>query len=237
MLRLLSSSLVVLWLGCGDDSAAVDAGGATTTDGGGSVDAAGRDAAGSDAGETVGGLAGYCAAASAYLGRCSAMLRECDRESLTQCTGTYSVERQEIIDARAECGFPDGCTDPEPYATRRCVYDATVDVMPTGAQHSLAQAFCAACGSAGPGECLEDFFFRAEPRDDGSVAVSGTGASYFDYNDTVVAAIASDCVPPAGTEGCHQMFYDCVRATVEAAQPASVGEACSIVGPGPTPSP
>lgn len=206
-------------------------GAAGSSDGGAGADSASL-ADGStptDAGPLV-GLEGFCTAAAARVSACAGSLGTCEREELAQCAETFDIERQEIIDARASRGFPAAC-DASSFETRRCVYDATVDVMPTAAQMSLADAICGACGPAGATPCHENFFYRAPPME-GSTGVSGTGASFFNFTDEFVAELAGDCVPPMGAASCRPMFYDCIARHVSAARPASVTAACMPVGPG-----
>lgn len=143
------------------------------------------------------------------------------------------VEREESVAARAGCGFPTDCTDGvSAFEQRLCRHRATESLAPTSAQSDLANSVCASC-QPDDATCLEDFFFRAEPRDDGSVGVSGIGASFFHLNDALIAQIQADCVPAVGADRCLPTFYACIDGLVDAAQPASVVTACSPIGPAP----
>jgi hypothetical protein len=224
----------ILAVSCSDDGtstaadASADVQGSDDADGGESGDVArSRDGA-----VTETALDRYCAAAATYASECRDELGVCSLATLEQCPGVYVLLRDEYVAAREVCGFPGACGPThESFEQRHCNWDQTRMVEPTALQTELAEAICFACGPTGERPCLQNFFFRAEPRE-GSVGASGTGASYFRFSDSFVERLLDRCVPPPGTDSCRQTFYDCLRAEQDVLEPASVTSACSAPAPG-----
>lgn len=188
-----------------------------------------------DAGDSDGGrdedsaLTRYCSSAAAYVDRCGAELDDCDRAVLVACSETSEVERDEFLEARAACGFPDECGELATYEERLCVYEATASVEPTAAQMALAEALCTRC-ERGP-DCLDNFFYRAPPSENGPGGISGIGASFLHLQDTLVEQLQRDCLPEMGAASCFQAFLTCLEETIEARWPESVTMACTMDDP------
>lgn len=229
-LLLISISFIFGLSACGDDDrGSTPRDGAVTVDG--SVD--GRVPDGGDATIATAALDRYCIAADAFVAQCGDTLDRCDRQTLTECREVATLEREEYIEARAECGFPDACGSAQTFDERLCVHQRTEAVQPTAMQMTLAQALCDNC-RPDDATCLDDFFFRAAPRNDGTVVVSGSGASYFRYSDRLVSEFLRVCVPEPGAAMCLQSFFTCIDTTIESTfQTSTVTAACA--GPGPDP--
>jgi hypothetical protein len=232
-----SGFIVVVLLGssgCGDDGGGTPSDGAgadTQTDGDGdSVGGAEetQDASTDATGSGTGGatpLNGFCDAAPAYLEGCGEELDWCERAVLEACEDTFAIERDELLEARATCGFPSTCVAFDPYEQQLCVYENTQDMAPTPAQLALADDLCASC-FPDDDACLDDFFFRFEPMD-GVFGVSGTGASYLGYVDGFVEQLADNCVPSPGTDSCVQVYLNCLESEVMQTWPAATVDACN----------
>lgn len=181
------------------------------------------DSSGSGGGSTT-LLDEVCEAASALLTTCGDMLDECDQGKLGACPEVFGHEREQMLEARAMCGFSMMCFGLTDFEQRLCIYQNTQDMEPTAAQTALAQLLCASC-FPNDGACLSDFFFRAEPME-GSAGVSGLGASYLELTDAFTEQLASQCVPQPGTPGCAQTYLDCREELLMQDWPASLVTAC-----------
>lgn len=189
-------------------------------------DAGAADATSADTGSA---LTRHCAEASAYLDRCAANISSfCARAELNACGMLAGIERPEVVEARASCGFPAECTTPPTFEMRLCVYQQTEDLEPTPLQRQLAGALCAAC-APGQAECLANHFFRTAPRDDGMEVTQGAGTAYLLLRDEVVQRLLDGCVPAVGASLCYASLYECVEASTV---PEDVRTACEPIGPG-----
>lgn len=186
-----------------------------------------------DGGTVTTVLDSYCASATELLESCSdsASFSPCETSTLENCHAVYGGEREEYITARSECGLPDNCGDLSDFEQSLCIFQKTENMTPTTNQEELAQVLCDSCGGDDVAGCLEGFFFRAEPRDDGSVGVSGQGTTYMHLDSTSTAMIADACAPQIGADRCWQQFFDCVREQIESDYPASHVDSCRPVGP------
>lgn len=175
-------------------------------------------------------LAQYCSARDAYTNRCKSALSSCAAAQSAACTETFGVYRNEYLEALTRCGFPADCAEGESSATiSGCLADARDAIAPTAAMKELATALCAACPLQGETTCPgEKFYFHGRRHPDGSVSVSGRGASFDVYTDSAVEAIRTACIPKAKGTSCSQVFYDCIEETIGSLRPASVEKACAV---------
>jgi hypothetical protein len=93
---------------------------------------------------------------------------------------------------------------------------------PTAAQQKYAQDYCAACsepmGLPSGAACAQEFY--AIP--DGGSTISELAAIPFDFNDTIVTAFDSQCVPEASSgsaQSCSGEFFECVNTLIAKAIP------------------
>lgn len=193
------------------------------------------DDSGSDGGATTSSLESYCASAATLLETCSTggTFSTCETSTLENCNEVYGVERDEYIAARAECGFSDSCTDLSEFEQKLCLFQETENMAPTSQQMELGQVLCEACSANDVSVCLENFFFRSEPRNDGVVGVSGQGTTFVHLNPEVTTKIANSCVPQVGAANCWPDFFKCTQDEAESSFPASHVEACNPIGPSP----
>lgn len=220
--------------GCGDDGGGSPSDGSaadTQTDGGGGSFGSADETQDASAGATESGtggatpLSGFCDAAPPYLEGCGEELDPCDRAMLEACVDTFALERDQLIAARATCGFPNTCFVFYPYEQQLCVFENTQDMAPTTAQLALADDLCASC-FPDDDACLDDFFFRAEPIE-GGAGVSGVGSSYLGFVDAFVEQLADHCVPPPDTESCVQTYLNCLESELMQTWPAATVDACN----------
>ncbi|MGH1344884.1 MAG: hypothetical protein ACRBN8_25215 [Nannocystales bacterium] len=189
-----------------------------------SNDESGTDTGGSSA------LTMYCDAAAAFVEACGETLDECDLAEFTACVEVFDVEREELLEARASCGFPDGCASPTSFEQRLCIHQATKSMTPTTTQTQLAETLCTTCLPDSK-NCIDDAFFVPEPMK-GSTGVGGVGTSVLNYTESVVAQLQVSCAPAAGSD-CVQAFLDCRDGILDGAQPSTVTRACEVPeGPG-----
>ena len=209
----------------GTDASSADGGSGTDTGGGTtSSGESGTDTAGSSA------LIQYCDAAATFVEACGETLDACDLAEFTACLEVFDVEREELLEARADCGFPGDCGSPTSFEQRLCIHQATESMMPTAAQTQLAEALCTTCLPDSK-SCIDDAFFVPEPME-GSTGVGGVGTSVLNYTEWVVADLQANCAPAAGAN-CVQAFLDCRDSILEGEQPAAVTRACEVPeGPG-----
>lgn len=202
-----------------DGGSGTDTGGGTTSNGGSGTDTAGSSA-----------LTQVCDAAATFVDTCGETLDECELAELTACLEVFDVEREELLEARASCGFPEGCGSPTSFEQRLCIHQATESMMPTAAQTQLAEALCTTCLPDAK-SCIDDAFFVPEPMK-GSIGVGGVGTSVLNYTESVVADLQANCAPEAGGS-CVQSFLDCRDSILEGGQPSTVTRACEVPeGPG-----
>jgi hypothetical protein len=144
-----------------------------------------------------------------------------------------SMYRDEYLSALVACGFPQACDAyiaTSAVSLDPCVADAMDKIAPTASQQRLATDLCAVCPLPGTTDCLKDFFFHGRRASDGSVTVSGAGASFDMLTERMVSDIRAACMPVSNGSNCWPAFYACVDAETSKAEPASVAQACAVNG-------
>ena len=224
-----SSSLLLLALAeaCSSSDAApteaADAGGVTTAEPTEPTPEASTPAPPTDAGACPAQDPSdpYCSALEARCNACVASMRPCEVDNLATCGQTSRVFTPAVRVISAKCLLP-GCPAK---GDEDCFTRELAAVPATKTQEDLAASFCAVCNPGGAAGCEGRFFFRTK---DGGTSL-GPGARTKMVNDTVVAKIASTCLPMIGDAGssCEGLYFYCANQVMAGAFPKS---ACADAG-------